>query len=251
MGAMRLVLFFALVVCCSKQPEAVAASQPAMPQPSQTASPVVVLDAAPTSDGLDAAPAIATADAGPVAPPAPPVPKVVLHMGDSMVGGYGGLTKALESKFKPLGSKFVRDWQVSVSILTFDHDKKMGELLKQHDPDLFILTLGANDVFVPFPASLAGSVASIARKASAGGRRCFWITPPLWKPDTGITEVIKKNAIGCRVFDSSGLKISRGGDGIHPTDRGGAEWADKFWDYYQSSPGAPAAPLLDESSPSR
>ena len=27
-----------------------------------------------------------------------PSPKVVLHLGDSMVGGYGGLTKALETQ---------------------------------------------------------------------------------------------------------------------------------------------------------
>ncbi len=166
---------------------------------------------------------------------ASPPPKVVLHLGDSMVGGYGGLTKALETKFKELGARFVRDWETSVSIATFDHEKRLQELLTKNSPDLVILTLGANDVFVPFPSALTQNVQSIARKMSAGGRACYWMPPPVWKKDTGIVDVIKKNAAPCKVFDSSHMKIARAGDGIHPTDRGGADWADAFFAYYRGT----------------
>ena len=182
--------------------------------------------------------------------PAPPPPKVVLHLGDSMVGGYGGVTKALEAHFKSLGSKFVRDWQESVSILTFDHETKLQELIAKHSPDLIILTLGANDVFVPYPSSLAGSVRSLARKMSAGGRACFWMAPPIWKKDTGIVEVIKQNAAPCKVFDASHLSIARAGDGIHPTNAGGATWADAFCAFYEGTgPATPNEPSAVVASP--
>jgi hypothetical protein len=238
-------LIFRVAYACSKQPDASAAGKNASsPTPQPSASAPGLADAGVANGPADAAVA-EIADAAPPAPAGPPIPKVVLHTGDSMVGGYGGLTKALEAKFKPLGAKFVPDWMTSISIVSFDHDKHFAELLAKHSPDLVILTLGANDVFVPFPSSLVNSVKSVAGKASKGGRDCWWITPATWKPDTGITEVIKKNAIGCKVFDSAMLKISRGGDGIHPTNQGGVEWADKFWVQYQANPPAVAAITLD------
>lgn len=153
-----------------------------------------------------------------------------------MVGGAGGLAQALDSKyFAPLGAKYVRDWRVA-TVQTFDYQNYFGKLLEKHHPDMVILNLGANDVFVPNPKALARFVASIAKKASSEGRTCYWITPPLWKPpDTGIVEVIKANATGCTVFDSSSLVLPKWPDGIHPNNQGGAIWAEKFWDFYVTS----------------
>ncbi len=239
---MRFTLSLALALACCRQPFATA-SEPVRDAGAPPAP-------AATAESADNSPAIAdaaVADAGAESAPTP-APAVVLHVGDSMVGGYGGLSKALEARFKPLGSKFVRDWTVSVSINTFDHERHFVELLRQHKPDVVVLTLGANDVFVPYPKSIAVNVESIARKASGSGRRCYWITPPTWKPDTGITAIIKESATGCHVFDSSQLKLSRAGDGIHPTDRGGVEWVDKFWPFYeagQRAQGPSAALTLD------
>ena len=163
-----------------------------------------------------------------------------------MVGGYGGLTKALEAKFKALGSKYVADWQTSVSVQTFDREHHLQEMLTKHSPDLVILTLGANDVMDPYPSSLAYAIKSIAHKITASGRTCFWLTPPLWKKDVGagIIEAIKQNASPCKVFDGTNLTIARAGDGIHPTDRGGATWADAFFDFYNGKgPDTPPPPL--------
>lgn len=153
-----------------------------------------------------------------------------------MVGGGGGLAQALDSKyFGPLGAKYVRDWRVA-TVQTFDYQNYFGKLLEKHHPDMVILNLGANDVFVPNPKALARFVASIAKKASSDGRTCYWITPPLWKPpDTGIVEVIKANATGCTVFDSSALVLPKWPDGIHPNNQGGAIWADRFWEFYLTS----------------
>lgn len=207
----------------------------------------------PASEGDAAAPrapeaADAQADVPHDASAALPLPrdltgKVVLHAGDSMVGGDGGLTKALGAKFKAEGAKFVRDWQVSASIVTYDHESRLRDLLQRHRPDVVVLTLGANDVFVPFPASMAKNVEGIVKKIAP--RECYWIGPPTWKPDTGIVAVIRDHAAPCKFFDSSNMKLQRAGDGIHPTDKGGAEWGDKFWEAFTSGNFARGPELLD------
>ena len=226
-------LVFVLLACaaaCAGHPEAVATVPPQAPS------------AAPAPDAPDATAAsvaIADVDASPPAPAPRAAPRIILHAGDSMVGGNVGLAQALDARFKPLGSKYVRDWRVA-TVQTFDYRNYFGALLEKHHPDMVILCLGANDVFVPSPKVLARFVTSIARKASENGRPCYWITPPLWKPpDTGIVEVIKQNATGCKVFDSSNLELPRWNDGIHPTNQGGELWAEKFWAFYQADAEAP------------
>ncbi|HEX4516686.1 MAG TPA: SGNH/GDSL hydrolase family protein, partial [Polyangiaceae bacterium] len=206
--------------CGSSSPPPKTATQTPAPTQTQTVAPE------PSQTATTDAPT-------PPEPLPPPPPKLVLHLGDSMVGGYGGLTKALAEKFHALGSKFVADWQTSVSIQTFDREHHLQEMLAKHSPDLVILTLGANDVMDPYPMSLASTIRSIARKITASGRTCFWLTPPLWKKDVGagIIDAIKQNAAPCKVFDGTNLVIARAGDGIHPTDRGGATWADAFFDF--------------------
>ena len=200
-------------------------------------------DAAPEPTvGTDAA-ATGTKDAAPELPPHRDLTgKVVLHAGDSMVGGEGGLTKALAAKFKGEGAKFVRDYEISVSIGTYARTPRLRNLLEKHKPDIVILTLGANDVFVPFPQTFAGPVESIVKKI--GDRECYWMSPPTWKPDSGIVEVIKEHAAPCKFFDSRNLTLRRAGDHIHPTEKGGADWAELFWAFFEGR--GPSAPgLLD------
>lgn len=147
-----------------------------------------------------------------------------------MVGGQAGLTRALEAKFKAAGAKrFVSDSWVSASISTFDQQAKFRELLARHKPDIVIVTLGANDVFVPHPDTLSVHVKGIAKRMSDKERECLWISPPTWKKDTGVVEVIRDNVAPCKFFDARDLTIARAGDHIHPTDKGGAEWADLVW----------------------
>lgn len=217
------LVFLAACGSSSQQTEVAKAPPPATPGAAVAGPPAPMTTAAPTT----AAPT--------TAPQAPPPPKVVLQLGDSFVGGWNGLAKALAPRFEALGSKFVRDWQDSVSIATYDHEHRIEDLLAKNNPDLVLITLGANDVSVPFPSALAKHVASIAHKVSAGGRACYWLSPPLWKKDTGIVDVIKANAAPCRVFDGSHIKLSRGGDGIHPNDSGGQTWAEAFFVFYKQA----------------
>ncbi len=168
--------------------------------------------------------------------------KTVLHVGDSMVGGNWGLTRALEQRFTGEGARFVRDYKVSESIVSYDHSSKLKDLLARHRPDIVIITLGTNDVFVPFPLAMAGNVRNIAGRI--GARECYWMGPPTWKPDTGIVQVLRDNVAPCKFYDSSKLKLQRAGDGIHPTDRGGADWATGFWTFFRAVP-ADRSSLLD------
>src|SRR5262249_28543927 len=133
-----------------------------------------------------------------VAEEKPRIPQKVLHVGDSTVGYYAGLSKALSARFKAEGSQYVADVWTSASIVTFDKSDKFKKLIAQHDPDLILITLGTNDVFIPSPQGFARYVADIAKKTE--GRECIWIGPPTWKKDTGIVEVIRQNSAPCKFF---------------------------------------------------
>ena len=186
----------------------------------------------------------ATVESAP--PAAPPLTgKTILHVGDSMVGGNWGLTRALDQRFSAEGAKFIRDYKVSESIVSYDHSPKLKGLIEKHRPDIVIITLGTNDVFVPYPASMVGNVQNIVKRV--GSRECYWMGPPTWKPDTGIVQVLKDNVAPCKFFDSSNLKLQRGGDGIHPTDRGGADWATSFWTYFRGTGAAPSPASLGDA----
>jgi lysophospholipase L1-like esterase len=155
--------------------------------------------------------------------------KTVLHIGDSMVGGQAGLTRALEAKFKAAGAKkFVSDTIVSSGISSFAQQPRFKQALLRHKPDIVIITLGANDVFVPHPETLTPHVQSIVKKA--GAHECYWVSPATWKKDSGIVDILKDNVAPCKFFDARNIDIPRGGDHIHPTDKGGAQWADKVWE---------------------
>lgn len=168
--------------------------------------------------------------------------KKVLHVGDSMVGGNLGLTRALEAKLNEEGAKLVRHTQVSESLTSFDKSQTLRDLLRTHDPDIVIINLGANDARVPFPAGYAHNVEKITKRVVSGdsrrpsGRECWWIGPPSWKGrDTGIVSVIRDNIGRCHFFDSSTLELDRTADGIHPNERGAAKWADAFWEVFRDA----------------
>ncbi|MBX3207892.1 MAG: SGNH/GDSL hydrolase family protein [Labilithrix sp.] len=228
----------ALVSGCSRRAE------PAPPTPKESSSVTTLSGAVPAAsgsgaaaEGAGAAPA-ATAEAAPV--PRSLAGKKVLHVGDSMVGGTFGLTRALEAKLSAEGAKLVRHTTVSESLVSFDKTPTLRDLLRTHDPDIVVITLGANDANVPYPEAYARNVDNIVRRV--GNRECWWIGPPSIKnvpgagpsgADMGIVGVIEAHAGGCRFFDSSKLELERTSDGIHPNDRAAAKWADAFWQVFR------------------
>jgi lysophospholipase L1-like esterase len=162
--------------------------------------------------------------------------KKVLHVGDSMVGGNFGLTRALEAKLDEEGAKIVRHTKVSESLSSFDKSSTLKDLIRTHNPDIVIINLGANDTLAPFPSAYVHSVENIAKRAAADGRECWWIGPPSWKgADTGLVSMLRDNAGACHFFDSTKLELDRASDGIHPNDRGAAKWANAFWTTFREA----------------
>lgn len=216
------MLGLSLVGACAKTNPSTDAGATTSRAPSDGAA--AVTNGGLAADGSDSS----AVDAGPVDPAARFAGKTVLHVGDSMVGGETGLGRALEAKFTAAGAKVVRETQVSVGIATFDKTSHFKKLLQKHKPDIVVITLGANDVFVPFPSALTTNVESVA-KLAGDGRECFWMGPPVWKADTGVVAILRDHASPCAFFDATNLTLPRAGDGIHPTDKGGIAWAEAFW----------------------
>jgi hypothetical protein len=109
---------------------------------------------------------------------------------------------------------------------------RMERLVKDTQPDLVIINLGANEISNTDPPTHAPAVRRIVK--GIGGRPCVWVSPPLWRKDTGILNVIRENSAPCRFFDSDihvTQTIPRASDKIHPTPAGGAIWAGVFWDW--------------------
>ena len=222
------LLLFALSACSPKKPDAAVDAAAA---PSSIAS---VTSAPPKRDAQADASRDATPEAKAAIPPK--TYKTVVHMGDSMVGG--GLCKALAPKFKAEGTRFIRDVWESASIMAFEQSDRVPMLMKRWNPDLVLITLGANDVFNDHPEYMAKHIEGIVKKV--GKRDCIWIGPPLWKQDKGLVEVIRDHAAPCRFYDSQHLVLQRAGDGIHPTEKGGEVWADAFWPFFKGEVDASA-----------
>jgi lysophospholipase L1-like esterase len=108
----------------------------------------------------------------------------------------------------------------------------MGRLVADVQPDLVIISLGANEMSNTDPPAHARAVRRIVE--AVGGRPCVWVSPPTWGPDTGILDVIRENSAPCRYFDSDDVikvPIPRQRDHVHPNIQGGAIWADGFWQW--------------------
>ncbi len=156
----------------------------------------------------------------------------VLHIGDSFAEASFG--QNIAPHIRASGADYVLDARTSTFTTTWAYDSKLDEWLGRK-PSLVIVTLGANEVDIPFPAVHAGAVERIARRIQAVGASCVWTTPPLWKGESGILEVIRGHCAPCVYFDSdasllAGLDASeRKRDRIHPNARGGARWAGVFW----------------------
>ena len=195
-----------------------AVASPADPQEISAPSPLPVASVSP----FESAPSLADLPAG----------TKVLQVGDSFAAALGvelgkllkhsGLRTSLETKTP----SYIGDWAFG---------PMLRKAIADYNPDLVLITLGANEVEIPVPAQRVGPVQRLVK--SLGGRPCVWILPPLWKPDTGVMQVIKDNASPCRVLDSSILvpALPRGPDHIHPSSEGRVKWAAAVFDWLKKT----------------
>ena len=156
----------------------------------------------------------------------------VLQVGDSFAAALGvelgkllkhsGLRTSLETKTP----SYIGDWAFG---------PVLRKAISDYNPDLVLITLGANEVEIPVPAQRVGPIQRLVK--SLGNRPCVWILPPLWKQDTGLMQVIKDNASPCQVLDSSVLvpSLPRGPDHIHPSSEGRVQWAAAVFDWLKKA----------------
>jgi len=156
----------------------------------------------------------------------------VLQVGDSFADALGielgkllkqaGLRTSLETKTP----SYIGDWA---------YGPVLRKALSDYNPDLVLITLGANEVEIPVPEQRVGPVQRLVK--SLGDRPCVWILPPLWKKDTGVMQVIKDNAKPCQVLDSSVLvpSLPRGPDHIHPNTEGRVRWATAVFEWLKQA----------------
>ncbi|WP_437682474.1 SGNH/GDSL hydrolase family protein [Sorangium sp. So ce131] len=225
------------------------------PEPDAARLPAVEPPAAarPLEATGPAAPPAAAPPAEP--PPAEPPPfsvppnTAVLHVGDSFA--LAGFAQALRPRLEALRVRYAVKAETSSYTVTWA--SRMELLVANYQPDLVIISLGANEVENVNPPAHAGAVRRIVK--AIGGRPCVWVSPPLWRKDTGIIDVIRTNSAPCRFFDSDALvpgPLPRKKDKIHPNEVGGARWADAFWTWLTAEhlpPGAGEG--ADTSAPPR
>lgn len=146
----------------------------------------------------------------------------VLVFGDSMVDA--GFAQRLQKLVEARGGTLAHDAWTSSSTTSWSKGDRLDNLLVVHRPDVVIVALGANEVFLPAPEAVSSRVRAIVQKLAP--RPCVWVSPPLWKGETGIVGVERNNATPCGFYDSGAVKVERAKDGIHPTPKGGSDWAD-------------------------
>jgi lysophospholipase L1-like esterase len=179
----------------------------------------------------------------------PRMRKVVLHVGDSMVGYGHGLSRALKRRFEAMGIEYHWDSWTSANIPTVDpaerkrtgdrdRSEQLDRLIDAFHPDLVLLNLGTNNLAIPRADAYAPGIRSIAAHIAKGGRDCLWIGPlrPKWKYNADMFRVLADNAAPCQYFDSSHVDAPLQSDDIHPTDPGGEKWAAALWSYLGEPP---------------
>jgi lysophospholipase L1-like esterase len=148
---------------------------------------------------------------------------LVLHVGDSFAASLG---VPLGRRFKAAGVHYILEFETSSYVPTWAFGEALPKYVGRYNPDLVMVTLGANEIEVPNPEQRAGAVKRLVKHL--GARPCVWVLPPLWKADTGFMKVIRESSAPCRVVDSTALvgDLPRRRDKIHPNEEGREVWAD-------------------------
>ncbi|HEX9618997.1 MAG TPA: SGNH/GDSL hydrolase family protein [Polyangiaceae bacterium] len=225
-----------VVVACGRPPTAEApAPHPGAgskavageaPAPNAASGAPRLAPAALRADGADADPAArakAPAAPEPARTPQPPEGVTVLHIGDSFAGALG---IDLNRRLKEAGVRGILRYETSSYIPTWASEPKLATYLATYDPDLVLITLGANELEVVDPSIRIRTIERLVRRFD--GRPCVWVGVPLWKGARGVLlDVIREHCAPCVYLDSNRLfpDMPRARDGIHPSIPAREEWA--------------------------
>jgi hypothetical protein len=148
----------------------------------------------------------------------------VLHIGDSMVPLVGNYIKPAITR---LGGSYETVSISSSSTASWAETHGLREAIARLDPDLVIISLGSNELFVKDLDARARDVQSIV--SEAGGRACLWVGPPAWAKGFGFLKTLEQSVAPCGYFDSAKLRFERQPDGRHPTWGASHRWASAVW----------------------
>lgn len=242
----------AAVSCTARSPDAPAPATPATvasgnTQSTETATlpTKTVADAAVAREGSSpiagkkAPPSAKGSGQAAVEPASADLPRgtLVLTVGDSFAGALG---VPLGKRLREHGLRSVLEYQTSSYVPTWASGSELPKYIARYNPDLVIVSLGANEFDIVNPEQRAHAVKRLV--AHIGDRPCVWVSPPRWKRDTGILAVIRANASPCRYLDSDAIvhDLPRRDDRIHPSAEGREVWADAVLDWliHEREPGA-------------
>jgi len=223
-----------LLAACGAPP---AAQAPEAPPSTPSTPSAAVAASAPTAPLADSetppSPAASTPAAAPAQAPEPaaqalPKGTKVLQIGDSFAAALG---VELGKLLKEAGLRTSLEYKTASYIPNWSYEGDIPKYVANYQPDLVLITLGANEIEIPKPDERIKPIKHIV--SLMGGRPCVWVAPPLWKPDTGLLKVIKDNVAPCRYLDSNALvhDLPRGRDKIHPSAEGREIWAGIVFDW--------------------
>jgi lysophospholipase L1-like esterase len=180
------------------------------------------------------------APTGPAVPPTPPRPafsmtdylngKTVLVVGDSMI--VTGLEIWLKDYLRKHGARYQRLAWASSTTIAWAKGKRLDWALRKHRPDLVLVVLGSNELFLDKPQAMAPHVRTIVQKINP--RPFRWIGPPIWRKDSGIVKVIEENVPPGMFYRFNGRKIHRDPDGRHPSVKGAKSWLEDIIVWFEA-----------------
>lgn len=145
----------------------------------------------------------------------------ILFFGDSMLEG---LSRRLSDYAEENGHELTSVvWYNSTSKIWAESDT-LEYFMERTSPTFVVVCLCSNELFVRDLKDRDKYLARIVEKI--GDIPFVWVSPPNWKEDTGITDLIVKNVGRDRFFDSRNLELKRGRDKIHPTFVAAEGWMD-------------------------
>lgn len=147
----------------------------------------------------------------------------ILFFGDSMLEGLGlrMCDYAMEN-----GHNFHSVcWYSSTSEIWSKTDT-LEYFIKKTQPTFVMICLCSNEQFVRDLDKREKYVSDIISRL--GDIPFVWISPPSWKQDTGINNLIRNKVGKKRFFDSTKLEFVRGKDHVHPTFASAEIWMDSI-----------------------
>lgn len=150
-------------------------------------------------------------------------PQNILFIGDSMLEG---LARRLVDYTEANGhTQHTIIWYSSTSE-KWATTKTLDHYIEKYKPTYIIVCLCSNELFVRDLDDRDKYIKTIISKI--GNIPYTWISPPNWKEDTGINQVIIDNIGMERYFDSRDLDLPRGKDHAHPTFNAAKIWFDAY-----------------------